>query len=293
MVLHTNSDKVIEQAVLGKVSAPQVQKGREWRLGTDGVPHSLPGVGGITYNFKVGHSALDWAADHVEPGVSLKAEDGDANRALNMLACVGNVARVVSGAAEGAEGVVTGKHGGIEHVLLDFPDETLEKLVIGDKIQVKSAGLGLQQMDFEDVDLMNMSPELLEKLELGENGDRLRVSVAHKIPAAFMGSGIGHSHALSGDYDLQMSDHEAFVEAGLNSLRIGDMVALIDQDHTYGRSFRKGAISVGVVVHSCCVQAGHGPGVTTLFTSASGAIEPVIDPEANLARILDIGTERS
>jgi hypothetical protein len=293
MVLRTNIDKVIEQAVLGKVSSPQVQKGREWRIGTDGVPHSLPGVGGITYNLKVGHSALNWAADHVEPGVSLKAEDDDANRALNMLACVGNMARVVSGAAEGAMGVVTGKHGGIEHVLLDFPDETLEKLVIGDKIQVRTAGLGLQQMDFEDIGLMNMSPHLLEKLELEKNGDRLRIPVAHKIPAAFMGSGIGHSHAFSGDYDLQTSDHEAFVEAGLDTLRIGDMVALIDQDHTYGRSFKTGAISVGVVVHSCCVQAGHGPGITTLFTSASGAIEPVIDPEANLAKILGVGTERS
>jgi hypothetical protein len=34
--------------------------------------------------------------------------------------------------------------------------------------------------------------------------------------------------------------------------------------------------------------AGHGPGVTTLMTSASGAIEPALDARANLATILKL-----
>jgi len=44
------------------------------------------------------------------------------------------------------------------------------------------------------------------------------------------------------------------------------------------------------VVHSDCREAGHGPGVTTIMTSATPAIRPVIDPKANIADLLGIGT---
>ncbi|MGY5855259.1 MAG: DUF4438 domain-containing protein, partial [Candidatus Thorarchaeota archaeon] len=50
----------------------------------------------------------------------------------------------------------------------------------------------------------------------------------------------------------------------------------------------KDAVSVGIVVHSDCVISGHGPGVTTLFTSTKGIIEPVIDSGANIASILKL-----
>jgi hypothetical protein len=62
----------------------------------------------------------------VEPGVSIENKEKDerfpqtANRALNVLACVGNEAVVTSENAKGEKGVVTGKHGGIKHVLVDF-----------------------------------------------------------------------------------------------------------------------------------------------------------------------------
>jgi hypothetical protein len=45
-------------------------------------------------------------------------------------------------------------------------------------------------------------------------------------------------------------------------------------------------VSVGVVVHSRSDIAGHGPGVTTVLTSRSGKIHPIIDPRANLKRLL-------
>ena len=35
-------------------------------------------------------------------------------------------------------GVVTGMHGGIEHVLVDFADADLDRLCIDDKIQIRS-----------------------------------------------------------------------------------------------------------------------------------------------------------
>ena len=289
--LRTNEECLVEVSVLGEVSPP-VSRG-DWRVGPDGAPTMLPGVGGITYNCKVGDSALNWAADHVEPGVSVKTKDVDANTALNVMACVGNVGRVVSGDAKGGEGVVTGKHGGIEHVLMDFPDDVLEGLVIGDKIQIRARGLGLKLLDMPQIALMNMDPALLERMGLEVAADVLRVPVAHRVPAAVMGSGLGRSHTFAGDYDIQLFDEHMVEQYGLADLRLGDVVAVVDADHTFGRIYRTGAVSIGVVVHSRCTTAGHGPGVTTLMSSREGKIEPVIDSLANIADCLGIGRQRS
>jgi len=290
--LSTNRSRLIEQAVLGEVAPPRVGTGRHWRVGPDGAAHCLPGVGSITYNLKVGQSALDWEADHVEPGVSIQAQKEDANTALNLLACIGNTATVVSGDAKGAQGLVTGKHGGIEHVLVDFPQDVLEKLVIGDKVQVRARGLGLRLTDLPGITLMNMDPDLFEALGVEQHDGALQVPVTHSLPAAVMGSGIGRDQALSGDYDIQLFDERTIAERRLEDLRIGDLVAVLDQDHTYGRVYRSGAVSIGVVVHSRCVQAGHGPGVTSLMTSPEGRIRAVTRPDANIAHILGIGTGR-
>jgi hypothetical protein len=45
---------------------------------------------------------------------------------------------------------------------------------------------------------------------------------------------------------------------------------------------------VGIVTHSNSYVAGHGPGVTTIFTSKTGKIEPFIDEKANIARIMKL-----
>jgi hypothetical protein len=73
---------------------------------------------------------------------------------------------------------------------------------------------------------------------------------------------------------------------GLDDLRLGDLVSIMDADHAYGRICREGAISVGIVVHSNCVTSGHGPVVTTLFTSSHGKIVPRINADANIAKLL-------
>jgi len=65
-----------------------------------------------------------------------------------------------------------------------------------------------------------------------------------------------------------------------------------DADHTFGRMYRKGAITIGVVVHSDCVLSGHGPGVTTIITSSRGAILPELDSRANIGNLLGIGIYR-
>src|SRR4030065_324470 len=175
-MLRTNVDKLVKKSVRGEVASPIV--GRSvYNISAKGTPSVLPGVGGITYNLRVGDPACGWEADHVEPSVSVENKENDprygqgANAAFNVLSCVGNDATVVSGDAKGAKGVVTGKHGGIEHVLVDFPPETLEKLMLGDKILVKAFGVGLKLTDFPDVKVMSMDPAFFEALNpeaLGE-----------------------------------------------------------------------------------------------------------------------------
>jgi hypothetical protein len=201
----------------------------------------------------------------VEPGVSLENKENDArsgqaaNTAFNVLSCVGNQATVATGEAKGAKGIVTGKHGGIEHVLVDFQSEVLEKLVLGDRILVKAYGIGLKLLDFPEIKVLNMDPGLLEAWNPQPNGGKLEVPVTYIVPAAIMGSGLCANQVNSGDYDIQLFDEAVVNQYGLESLRLGALVAIIDADHSFGRIYRQGAVSVGVVVHTNCVTAGHGP----------------------------------
>ena len=230
-------------------------------------------------------------ADHVEPGVSVENRVSDRrysngqSRALNVLSCIGNEATVVGGDAKGDKGVVVGKHSGIEHVMVEFQSETMEKLVIEDKVMIKAYGVGLKLLDLPEVKLFNVSPEFLEAVDPAVKDGKLEVPVTHTIPAAIMGSGLGRSHVASGDYDITMFCETTCEEYGLEDLRFGDLVAIMDADHSYGRIYRRGAVSVGIVTHSDCVVARHGPGVTTLFTSKTGTIKPVMDAGANIAKL--------
>jgi len=291
-MLRTNAEKLIKISVMGEIASPTIRS--VYNVSATGKPLVLPGVGGITYNLRVGDPACGWEADHVEPGVSVENKENDArsgqaaNTAFNVLSCVGNKATVVNGDAKSAEGTVTGKHGGIEHVLVDFPSDVLEKLGLGDRILVKAFGVGLKLVDFPEIKVVNMDPALLDTWNIEPKGDKLEVPVTHIVPAAIMGSGLGANQVNSGDYDIQLFDKAVVEQYALESLRIGDIVAIIDADHSFGRIYRQGAISVGVVIHTNCVTAGHGPGVTTLITSPEGKIVPQIDQKANIASILKL-----
>jgi len=289
-------DKLIKLSVVGEVASPLV--GRSiYTISANGMPVVLPGVGGITYNLRVGDPACGWEADHVEPGVSVENKENDArsgqgaNVAFNILSCIGNEGTVVTGDAKGAKGVVTGKHGGIDHVLMDFSSENTEKMMIGDKILVKAHGVGLKLLDFPDITVMNLAPHLLKALNPKPKGERLEIPVTHVVPASIMGSGLGLNQTYSGDYDIQLFDEKTKKKYGLDNLRLGDFVAILDADNSYGRIFRQGAVTVGIVVHTNCVSAGHGPGVTTLFTSSKGKIIPKINAKANIASILKLRTD--
>lgn len=290
-MIKTNKNKLVMQSVIGQISNPTFSKS-PYVISANGIPMVLPSVGGITYNIRIGDSAIGLAADHVEPGVSLMNMDKSIgswspNAGLNTLACAGNEVKVITGEAKGSKGFVVGKHGGIEHVMVDFEPKILERLVVGDRMQIKAFGTGLQLTDFNaEIHAMNISPDLLLKIDTKKKKDMIEFPVTHSVPAAIMGSGLGANHAYSGDYDIQMFDEKITKKHNLNTLKFGDFVAITDADHTYGRIYKTGAISIGIIVHSNCVIAGHGPGVMTVLTSSNGKIKPVIDKNSNLINYL-------
>jgi sortase (surface protein transpeptidase) len=78
-------------------------------------------------------------------------------------------------------------------------------------------------------------------------------------------------------------------EFSLDKLRFGDFVAVLDHDNRYGRTYRKGSITIGVVIHSDSPLAGHGPGMMTLMTCTSDKLIPVLNNNANLGVVRGIG----
>ena len=292
-MLKTNEETIVEFLLQCQPGPPRT-KG-DWRVDHEGIPFILPSIGGITLNVQVGDPAFGWAGDHVEPGVSCTADTNKPfehpNISLQVFSCAGNKAKVISGNAKGAIGYVIGHHGGSEHVIVDFPREVKEELNYDDKIIIFARGQGLKLMDYQDIMLYNLDPMLLKKMKTKKSGKtKLEVPVTTIVPAVCMGSGVGAPHVAKGDYDIMTSDPETVKEYQLDKIRFGDFVALMDHDNRYGRAYRKGAITIGVVVHSDCLIAGHGPGVTTIMTCKTRLIKPVIDPQANIADLLKIGT---
>jgi hypothetical protein len=280
-MLKCNKENLPIVSVCGTVWHPK--GGASGKITASGEVVWLQGTGGITYNAKIGDPCINWVADHLEPGVTTRNKNDDENQAFTILSCIGNEATIRSGDAKGEKGFVTGKHGGCEHVLIHFPQETLEKLNIGDTISIKATGQGLELTDHPNIILRNTSPFLLEKMNITEKNGKLKIGVAKIVPAHIMGSGLGHVGTARGDYDITMFDAETVEKYGLASLRFGDIVAIKDADTRFGRSYKSGACTIGVIVHGSSHMAGHGPGVTTLFTCETPLIKPFADENANLA----------
>jgi hypothetical protein len=289
--LRTNQVDLVMVAVMGQVAHP-VAGVNPFRIGNDGVPRVLPGTGGIVINKRIGDPCVGLMADHIEPGVALHNNNREViggrrgpNLALLTYACIGNIARVISGPCTGKRGMVTGKHGGVDHVLLDFSSPTLLRMQIGDRIQIYSYGMGLRLLDYPSVSLSNCSPTLLNRLGIVEADGQLSVPVSHRIPAGVMGSGLGKNSPWRGDYDIQLFDLSLRRRHRLDTLRFGDVVAICDGDARFGPSYRSGMVTIGLVVHGDSTVSGHGPGVTILMSGPSAILKPLSDPRANLAAI--------
>lgn len=298
MVVTTNEDKLMEQALLGKVTPPTMllEGGLIGGYVTtwDGKPKIGIGVGGIKYNVKVGDSCLGWAeAEYLEPGVALIGVDskpdgpGPSSRAFVKLSCLGNEVTVVDGEGKGARGVVTGKGGPEDHVLAHFPEDDLERLNIGDKVRVRALGVGMEVEGFEGR-IFNMSPGFLGSLGLEVEDGVLIMPVVKEIPAHAMGMGVGGAPAEMGIWCIQTSSPQLVEELGLGGLRIGDIVACRDVLMSYGKGYYRGAITVGVITIGGSDLAGHGPGVMAIAASKKGKIRPRIEADANVARYLKL-----
>ena len=282
-MLRTNSSDLVRMAITGFISAPTLDRS-PYRPDTEGMGTVLIGMSGIVYNARVGDPAYGWAGDHVEPGVSIAHPDSDVDHAMHYLTCVGNEARVASGPALGAKGVVTGEHA---RLLIDFDPDTLEQLAVGDRILIKSCGRGMKFLDAPGVLVKKAGPNLIENWGLQIKSGRLQVPVVATIPAHIMGSGAELTPEFV-DQDLMTGDRAALAEYGIDRLRLGDLVAVMDTDHRYGRGYKPGGVTIGLIMHGDSIMTGHGPGCQDMLVCANGEIEPVIDKDANLARILGI-----
>lgn len=287
-----NASELVMISVAGQACAP-LQPENPYRIGQDGIPRILPGTGGIVLSHRVGDPCVGVAGDHVEPSVSIRHEGrvrgGDgANQALQTYACIGNWARIESGPCAGERGVVIGKHGGVDTVIVEFPMQVMQRMRLGDRVQVFAYGLGAKLLDHPSLTVMNAAPRLLARWGLEHGRARLGVPVTHIVPGEVMGSGIGRNNAYRGDYDIQLFDRDTVRRHNLETLRFGDMVAVRHSDSRFGRSFAQNYVTIGVVVHSESTVAGHGPGVVTLITGPLDAVALRIDPNANLAHLLSI-----
>jgi len=287
-MVESNKDKLLKIAVQGEIVSPA---STTYRAQWDGQPKLSVGMGGIKYNLKVGDPCFGWASgDHVEPGVTIRGKEKPvpSQCALALLACIGNEATVISGEAKGDKGVFTGRHAGSDDMVW-FPDETIENLVIGDKVQIKAIGVGLKIKGYEDIRVNKCSPRLLESLGIEVKDGKLVVPVVKEVPGFLMGSGIGWGTMLEPvDYDIQTTDPKAVEKYGLETLRLGDVVCLKDQLCINGRGYYRGATTVGVIIHGASDYAGHGPGVNPILSTKDGRLDTKIDPDANTALYLGL-----
>jgi hypothetical protein len=283
MTLKTNESQLVEIAVHGQVSQPGLRYPGYIPDG-GGLARILPGMSGVVYNVRVGDPAFGWAGDHVEPGASIANADEGADFALHYLTCVGNQAVVTSGLAAGEGGIVTGEHA---RLLIDFPDEAKDLLCVDDSIQIMACGRGLDFVDYPQIELKKCSPALINSLPLKEVNGKISVPVTMELPPRIMGSGAELNSEFV-DQDLMSGDRDLMAELGIDQMRLGDLVALPNADHRWGRGYREDAVTIALCIHGDSIMTGHGPGILTLMTSAEPVIEWVIDENANIANYLNI-----
>jgi hypothetical protein len=277
----TNAARLVSQVLTGEVW-PALADRHGYRVGPDGQPFVLPGMGGVTLGVHCGDPATGYASDHLEPGASIRHADPAANMAVQFLSCVGNEVTVTAGPAAGAKGHVIGQHA---YVLVDFTEAEAADLTTGDGVSITAVGQGLKLTEHPSIVVKNCSPGLIEAMPGGTTADgKLEVHVAARIPAEAMGAGVGMisefaNTDLMGAYAGLGED----LSLGLESLRVGDIVAMPDQDHRFGRGHRPGYLTIGVISTGQCMLFGHGPGPSSLLSGPADAFVIVDDGAANLA----------
>jgi hypothetical protein len=287
MKVTSNVERLLTQVLAGEVWPPLGDR-HGYRVDPDGRAFLLPGMGGVTLDIHCGDPATGYAGDHIEPGLSVRHRETAANYALQYLTCIGNRVVVSSGPAKGAPGFVIGQHA---YVLVDMDGDEMRNVTTGDQVTVFARGQGLAFDDHPQIVVKNLSPTLLAGMPGGTLHDgRLEVHVSAIVAPEAIGAGAGMASEyantdLMGAYDVASPG----LSLGLESLRIGDVVALTDQDHRYGRGYRAGWTSIGLISTGSCLLFGHGPGPSTIMSGPSDAFTIVRDDGANL-RSFDLNT---
>jgi hypothetical protein len=288
--MKTNVDSLVKMKVKGEIIHPELWVERGFVTTWDGRPKLTVGIGGIVHNVRVGDPVFGWYADHLNAGVAVSDPDPSKQRGVNVFSCIGNPAKVLTGEAKGAEGVVVGKTyffaGRSYRLVVDFKPEDRAKLTIGDKIEIEAWGTGLAIEGFEDVRIPSLAPDLLEKIGVIIEDGKLTVPVVKIVPGSIMGTGVGRGGSHAGAWDIQSCSPEINEELGLDSLRFGDLVAVTDVTSEYGNGVFEGGIVVGVVSHGESEIGGHGPGIATIFSGSKERLRPLIDLKANVAYYL-------
>ncbi|MFN8622651.1 MAG: DUF4438 domain-containing protein [Chloroflexota bacterium] len=249
----------------------------------DGGVVGLPGQGGLVAGVGLGDRAGGWSADHLEPGASLRHPDAAADRALQVLACVGNTATVVDGPAAGARGVVYGKHGAL---LVAFAPDATDRLAPGERVAIDALGVGLAIDGEPEIAVHSCDPALLDALVTGRDAaGRLVVPVRAILPIEAAGAGIGMS-ALRFDIDV-LVDEPPVAELAAD-LRFGDVIAIADQDHRFLRTTRPGFVAIGIVCHGRSAGGGHGFGMVTLLSGPAARFALPLDDGARLGRLVPL-----
>jgi len=282
--LATNRDRLLTVRAVGFIVPPSAPG---LLPDPDGINRPRPGQGGVALNVGLGNHALAWESDHLEPGASIAHPDPTANRALQILSCVGNAVRVTSGGASGHSGSVIGKHG---TTVVAFAAATLAMLAPGDAVCVDTCGVGLALDDFPQVHLHSVSPDVLESY-VTPRADTLVVRVVATLPPEVAAAGIGFD-ARWANIDIE-THRTATPDPLLQSLRFGDLVLLPSADHRYGRQHNPAWSTVGVIAHGASVSGGHGLGMASLLTAPSDMLVIEHDTKASLTSVFPESREGS
>jgi len=268
--------RLVSVSLLGVVEHPALGES-PYRIDIDGAPYVPAGDGGIVLGLRLGDSAFALRADHAAPGACLVHPDPAARHALTTYACVGNRAEVRTGRAAGAIGAVLGKRGEEGRVIIGFRQHDLAMMRPSDQVSVRGFGQGLRPAQFPaQVTVMNLDPGVLAALPIiaaePETGGKLTVRVRTVVPGKLAGNGLGRP-AAGWDLDLQLPPPG---QDGAADVRLGDLVAVTDIDARYNMGYRRGWVTIGIVVHGSSPLPGHGPGMTPILTAPAAvlAVQP-------------------
>jgi len=263
--------------LLGHVEHPVIDGG-PYRVSADGKPYLPVGDGGIVLGLSLGDSAFVPCADHAASGACLVHPDPAARHALTAYSCIGNPVTVRTGHAAGATGAVIGKRGEDGRVITAFRPGDLARMRPGDQVAVRSCGQGHRPDGLPDgLTLLNADPGLLALLPSvtwpPAGGGPLAAGVRCAAPSKLSGNGLGRPSAA---WCLALS--LAPPAHGGADVRLGDLVAVTGLDARFNMGFRRGWVTVGVVVHTDSPLPGHGPGITPILTGPASTLDVRSEP---------------